>query len=489
MRHGTNEMRDFKIKTRSPAITAPVWSAVAILLAGLAGCITDDDLKIGLPADTPITPVVSEKAEDVDHRKLVKAFGGEYDNARIRSYLERLVARIVPATERPSERYRVTILNSPVVNAFALPNGRLYVTRGLLALASDDAEIAAVMAHEIAHVTLRHAAARTELELRSALVTKVVADVLLDADGSSQQQDRSRFTIASFSRSQELDADKIGVKTLSASGIDPYGATRFLKSLERSGSGSRGGTSMLSTHPSTKERIDLSQRAARQLGAPGIATNDRDGYLAAINGLVYGEDPKGGIVRGRKFIHGDMHIAFEAPPGFQLENSSKAVLGTGPSSETQFVFDVVERGTSPVEALRRTWSDGSIVPGDFRTETVNGLTIVTATASHEEWSMRLAAIDNGDAVFRLIVAGKGSGAELGRSFQSILGSMRRISDQEAANVPPLHIRIVRAAPGDSTQSMAGRMATDRGYERFLLLNGLDINQKLQPGESYKIVTE
>ena len=464
------------------------WGFIAVILAGLPGCVSDDGTALSLPETTPVAMSVEATAEDKDHAQLVKAFGGEYNDAKARNYLESVVARIVPATERPNERYRITILNSPVINAFALPNGRLYVTRGLLALASDTSEIAAVMAHEIAHVTLRHAAARTELELRSALMTRVVADVLQDSDGSTRVRDRSKVTIAGFSRAQELDADKIGVKTLATAGYDPYGATRFLKALERSGSGTRGGSDMLSTHPSTKERIDLTLRAARQLGAPGIGARDKDAYLAAINGLAYGEDPSAGIVRGRRFIHTGLHIAFEAPPGFQLENSPKAVLGTESATGMRLLFDVVESSDNLENVLRNTWSD-SIEPENFRTETVNGLATTIASATGSEWHFRLAAIRGNRATFRIIVASKSNGSELDRAFRDVLGSVRPLSEHDIATATPLHIRIVKANAGDNLQSMADKMATDKGYERFLLLNGLDSGQDVHPGDSYKIVTE
>src|SRR5918994_456090 len=148
-----------------------------------------------------------------------------------------ITGKLVAATDRPDESYRITILDSPVVNAFALPSGRLYVTRGLLALASDTSEVAAVLAHEIAHVTLRHATARSEVAARSALVSRVAADVLKDPAMSAMLQDRSRYSIASFSRGQELEADQIGVRTLASAGFDPYGAARFLTGLERAGGG------------------------------------------------------------------------------------------------------------------------------------------------------------------------------------------------------------------------------------------------------------
>ena len=129
--------------------------------------------------------------------------------------------RLVMATDRPDETFQVTILNSPVVNAFALPNGRLYVTRGLLALANDTSEVAAVLSHEIAHVTLRHASQRSELQARSDLIERVAENVLNDAEEAAVAQSQARSTLASFSRAQELEADQMGVKVLARAGLRP----------------------------------------------------------------------------------------------------------------------------------------------------------------------------------------------------------------------------------------------------------------------------
>ena len=169
-------------------------SSAAAVAAALAGC-------IGASGGPPVIPAAAprvtgaERQDGREHAQLVAAFGGEYRAPKAKALLTDIADRLVPATDRPEERYEITILDSPVINAFALPNGRLYVTRGLLALANDTAEIAAVLAHEIAHVTIRHANARTELELRSALVSRVVADVLGNPSAGATVLDRSRVTI------------------------------------------------------------------------------------------------------------------------------------------------------------------------------------------------------------------------------------------------------------------------------------------------------
>ncbi|MCI0353533.1 MAG: M48 family metalloprotease, partial [Acidobacteria bacterium] len=196
------------------------------------------------------------------------------------------------------------------VASFALPPGNLYVTRGLLALANDASELAAVMAHEIAHITARHAMQREEEEKRAAVISQA-ASAVQSKQKSQEVEARAHRTIASFSRNQELEADQIGIRAAAKAGYDPYGASRFLTALGKSaalrktlmGPYARAGKpDILATHPSTPERLAQAVYAARQIGAPGIGRTGRVPYLDAIEGMTFGDDPGEGVIRGRKFL-------------------------------------------------------------------------------------------------------------------------------------------------------------------------------------------
>jgi predicted Zn-dependent protease len=465
-------------------------SSAAAVAAALDGC-------IGASGGPPVIPAAAprvtgaERQDGREHAQLVAAFGGEYRAPKAKALLTDIADRLVPATDRPEERYEITILDSPVINAFALPNGRLYVTRGLLALANDTAEIAAVLAHEIAHVTIRHANARTELELRSALVSRVVADVLGNPSAGATVLDRSRVTMASFSRGQELEADQIGVRTLAKAGFDPYGAARFLTGLERAGGGKSKSGDMLSTHPSTPERIGLALTAARRIAAPGLGERDRARYLSAIEGLPYGQDPADGIVRGRRFLHARLGVAFEAPDGITLENTAKAVLGLSPDGSRRLLFDAVEAeaGQSLESVLQATWNE-AIETGSVETTTENGLPVAIATARGKDWVFRMAAVRVGGTVYRIVYATRALSGEMERAFRQALQSVRALSPEERAAIRPLRLQIVTAGPGDTVQSLAARMtAEDRAVERFLALNGLERSAAIKAGEQYKITAE
>ncbi|HEY8383352.1 MAG TPA: M48 family metalloprotease [Microvirga sp.] len=450
----------------------------------------------GVPLPPTAPRVVGpDSAADRDHQRLVAAFGGEVRNPAVQRLLAEVTGRLVAATDRPDESYQVTVLNSPVVNAFALPSGRLYVTRGLLALANDTAEIAGVLSHEIAHVTLRHASLRSELEARSKLLTQVTQTVLNNPTEAAVVRDRSRFSLASFSRSQELEADQAGVKVLARAGYDPFGAPRFLTALGRSGGGTDQNrpnlTDMLATHPSTGERMNLALQAARRASAPGIGESDRARYLTAIEGLPYGDDPADGLIRGRRFAHARLGVAFEAPEGFALENTAQAVLGSTLDGSRRLLFDAAETpdGQSLEEVLRTTWND-TIDPGSLESTTVNGLPVALALSRGKDWSFRLSAIRIGSTTYRLIMAVKTGSGDLESPFQRTLASVRQVNAEEARSLKPLRLQMMTAETGDTAEGFASRMAVgDRPLDRFLLLNGLDRAGPLTPGQRYKVVVE
>ncbi|MBB3017049.1 putative Zn-dependent protease [Microvirga lupini] len=472
------------IRTRRTGSSILGSLMLAALLAGCTGFGSD----VSLPANAPR---VIGPDRDRDHVRLVRAFGGEGRAPQLQQLLTDVTNRLVMATDRPDEAFQVTILNSPAVNAFALPNGRLYVTRGLLALANDTSEVAAVLSHEIAHVTLRHASQRSELQARSALIERVAENVLNDAEEAATAQNQSRSTLASFSRAQELEADQMGVRVLARAGFDPFGAPRFLTSLGRSGTSSDGQTGdRLASHPNTNDRVSRALQAARRTDLPGGGETGRLAYLTTLEGLSYGDDPADGVVKGRRFIHSRLGVAFEAPEGFSLENTSQAVLGSSSDGERRLLFDAADtpEGQSLEDVLRSTWTD-TIEAGTLSTGTVNGLPLVTALSNGKEWTFRLSAIRIGSTTYRLIMATRGNRSDLESIFQQTLNSVRQVQPEEARRIRPLKLQIVAAQRGDTAQTLAARMPIDRPLERFLLLNGLDRNAPLKAGERYKIVVE
>lgn len=457
---------------------------------------TAPELAVPLP---PKRGVLSDNPVSPEHKRMTAMFDGEYKYPATEHYLNEILARLAATGEPGSVPYRVTILNSPIVNAFALPPANLYVTRGLLALANDASEAAAVMAHEIAHITARHALQREEQEKRAEVISKA-ASVVQSKDKGKEVEASAQRTIASFSRQQELDADQIGIKVIARAGYDPYGASRFLIALDRSsairasllGQNSGNETDLLATHPSTPERIAQAINAARQIGAPGIGVTERNSYLAAINGMMFGDDPAEGAIRGRIFIHPRLGFAFRAPEGFVLENSSQAVLGVAAGGNEVLRLDSVKLASNvTLESYLETgWIDGLIANSVVSVQ-VNGMPALLANAHAGEWSFLIAVIRfDENEVHRLIFATRTLTDEAVGRYRESIDSFHHTTAGEINAVHPLQLAIVIAKPEDTADTLALKMAMpEHALDFFLLINGLDQGAQLQKGEHYKIVIE
>jgi predicted Zn-dependent protease len=475
-------------------------AALALLAFALCGCASyvNNYRAVSLPE-------VPKQAETLapnqrEHQRILATYGGVYNDARLEALSTRVVEQLVARSERPDLKYKVTVLNSPSVNAFALPNGQLYVTRGLLALASDNAELASVLSHEMAHVIARHAAIREDQAKQAALISRVATDVFNDPQMSAMTLARSKLQLAGFSRSQELEADGIGVGIASRAGYDPHGAVRFLTAMGRnaamrSSNGSASGDArmldFLSSHPSTPERVRNAQANARQYAAPGAGNRDKGAYLAAIDGLPYGEDPSEGFVRGRRFLHPKLGFTFTAPDGFTLDNTAQAVLGVKDGGGQALRLDVVRipAEQSLAEYLTSGWID-NVDPASVQDLTISGFPAATAVAHGEQWNFRLFAIRFGSESYRFIFATKSRLADADRSFRESIESFRRLTVAEMSAAKPFRLKVVTVAPGDTIERLAGHMAiVDKPLERFLIINGLEAGEALRPGDKVKVVVE
>ncbi len=490
-----------KSRSRSYRGVSKATAVAATLLAGCAGIEPRDSMPLNTPAQVPPSRASGSGAEtSPEHRQMIALYDGEYEYRSAEIYLNDILVKLAEADERASEPYKVTILNSPAINAFALPPANLYVTRGLLALANDASEVAAVMAHEIAHIIARHALQREEEEKRAAVISQA-ASVIQSKQKGEEVSARALRTFASFSRNQELEADQIGIRVAAKAGYDPFGAARFLVSLGRSASlrntlmgpyAAAGKPDILATHPSTPERVAQAINAARQIGAPGIGTNDRASYLAAIAGMSFGDDPAEGAIRGRKFLHGRLGFAFVAPENFTLENASQAVLGIkGGGDEALRLDSVTVPPSTPLAAyIASGWIDGLIEPSITALE-INGMQAAVANASAGEWQFRVAVIRfDEDRVYRLIFAAHALTSEVKERYQASIQSFHRVLPEEVRGMRPMRLAITVAKPGDTSEKLAGRMAVpSRALDYFLLINGLARGEALRISERYKIVVE
>ncbi|WP_354142497.1 M48 family metalloprotease [Bradyrhizobium sp. NP1] len=486
------------------AAPARYWAAPALLCLGLAlaGCGDMSRFQTAAaPVAAPVKPnrtVVQTPAAEREHERILASYGGAYDDPRLEALITKTVDRLVAASDRPDQAYKVTILNSGAVNAFALPTGQLYVTRGLIALASDTSELSSVLSHEMAHVLAKHASIREDQARQAAIVAKVVTDMSNDPDLTAFALAKSKLTMASFSRTQEFEADDIGVGISARAHFDPYGASRFLNAMERNAELKAGKTSLdprvqdfLSSHPATPERVQRAQSTARQYTSPEGGERDREDYLGAIDNIVYGEDPSEGFVRGRRFLHPKLGFTFQAPETFTLDNTAQAVIGVRDGGSQAMRFDVVRvpAEQSLGDYLNSGWMEG-VDKSSTEDITINGFPAASAVAHGDQWQFKVYALRFGSDVYRFIFAARQKTTESDRNARETVSSFRRLTLEEIQAARPLRIKVITVQPGDTVESLSHRMAgVDHPTERFRVLNGLDPRAQVKVRDRVKIVVD
>ncbi|EQB12547.1 peptidase M48, Ste24p [Sphingobium quisquiliarum P25] len=441
------------------------------------------------------------------HPQLLNEFGGAYAAPQAK-YVETVGRRVAVQSGLSDAQsdFTVTLLNSPVNNAFAIPGGYVYVTRQLMALMNDEAELAGVLGHEVGHVAAQHGQRRQQTAQRNAIggtLLQVLTGALLGDSALAGLVQRgigtgSQLLTLKFSRSQEYEADDLGIRYLASGGYDPRALSTMLASLAAQSSldarltgNARSVPEWASTHPDPGSRVD---RAARNAVRAGTSTaRNRDAFLSALDGVLYGDDPKQGVIDGTRFRHPDLRLSFVAPSGFGMENSTDAVSITGSGGQAQF-------GAAPysgnldayVESVfAKLGGSGSVPEGEVRRTTVNGLPAAWRTVRARTQSSQVDAtvfaydFGGGKAYHFLLLtpAGQGIGP-----FTPMVQSVQRLSAQDAAAIKPRRVSVVTVKAGDTVQSLSRRMAyPDYQLERFLTINALTAQSVLKAGQKVKIV--
>jgi len=471
---------------------------------------------VGLAGSGPARAQFVSEADEArigaeEHSKMVRQFGGAYeDEKQTGFYVARLGARIVQNSERAGRSFIFTLLDSRDVNAFALPGGYVYVTRGILALMNTEAELAGVLGHEVGHVVARHTAQRINRAVTTNLVTGVLGGLLGAALGVPEVAQLGQLVgaglLAQYSQDQEFEADELGVRYMSKAGYNPLAQADLLSSLSRESELARavaGNTGrdpledFFASHPNTLERVQRAIAEAKEAGAGGGADYGREAFLAQIDGMVFGDSAEHGFIRGRIFAHPKLRFSFAAPGGFRLLNRADAVLARGPG-EALIKLDHAPRSASgdPMIYLTREWAAQANLQS-LRHFEANGL--AGATGITRIQNQQLGTRDARLAVLRLapgqlyrflFVTPAGQLARFDRGFEATLLSFRALGSAEAAALKPLRVRVVTVRPGDTIDSLGRRMAVeDYPVERFRVLNALDGDAGLRAGDKVKLVGE
>jgi predicted Zn-dependent protease len=425
---------------------------------------------------------------------------GSYDDLALQDYVSSVGQKLAMNSERPGLPWHFTVADVPAVNAFALPGGYIYITRGILPFLDDESQLAGVLGHEIGHVTARHAASQYSKSVLSQV--GLIAAAVAAPGGQAIAQGGSvglGALLLKNSRDDEAQADGLGVRYASRAGWDPAGIPRMLTTLGRieETSDSKGVPNWLETHPQPEDRVQRVQAAVRDAEAGARKfTTDHDAYQQRMKGLVWGDSPEQGIVRGSSFLHKGLRITFEFPAGWPIQNGQTQVAAKQPGGPSLMVLEQVRRaqGRTIEDIAIVTMQNAGFRQVDGGPATINGLTAYLGTYAGASQSLgrvqvRAVFIRNNQSVY--LVAGMApveAYPGVSSTFTKSLESFRAMSAAEAERLQPNRVDLYTVREGDTWQSIAERQS--KGIVKattLAIMNGHPVNDQPPPGERLKIV--
>ena len=483
---------------------------LALLLSAVtvSGCTTNR-----ATGEQSFTAFMSEQDEKrvgaEEHPKMLEAFGGGYDDRALQQYVDAIGRKLVAQSETPNAHFQFIVLNDDTVNAFALPGGYVYVSRGLVTLCEDEAELAGVIGHEIGHVTARHSAQRYSSAVATNLgltAVGIIGSVFGAPSGVGNLISfGAQAALQSYSRTQEMEADRLGARYMSRAGYDPHALTDFFAKLDRQNGieaeiagRPKDNHNILATHPRTADRINQARELA-ETQTPPNAVRQRGAFLAQVDGVLFGKDPKEGFLKGDTFIHPDLGFRFEFPPGFKVANGKTNVVGED-GKGTTIVFDMESPKVATgmpnlVDYIRRHWGPKiGIQSNNIESLTINGLDAATGTAQVDTnkgvRDLRLLAIRGGrEGLFRFVFLTEPSVTSgMSVPLRKTTYSFRLLNPGEGDDIKPPHIRLRTVMPGDKPETIAAQMPLGKYNDAwFRTLNLNVLSDGLAAGEKVKIV--
>jgi len=458
----------------------------------------------------------SEMAEGAKAHPQILAEFGEYKDPELQAYVNEVGQRLAKASHRPELDWHFTVLDSPDVNAFALPGGYVYVTRGIMAYMHSEADLAGVIGHEIGHVTARHGSQRATRQQTAGLGVMVatILGAVLESQGlrgaanaaSQASQGVAAGYVAKYSRSQESQADKLGAEYLTRLNYDPHNMVDVIKVLEsqerfaadRARAEGRtpreGGAGWLASHPSNEQRLREITEIANQYKAQASYVDEgHDRYLQAMDGVTFGESPEQGVTRGQNFYHEALDIALTAPPGWRIQNSPEALALVNGEGNAGLIVQAVppKAGNSHEEIIRNAVKP---VSGKIERRTFNGLpathfsgTVKNAQGQSQAVELTIATGPS-NRNYAFIYAAKDRQAleRAYRQIQEAEASFRPLTAAEREAARPWTLKTV-PLPNGGFAELARQSPLKNAEQQLRLLNGVYGGGDVQPGQLVKVV--
>jgi predicted Zn-dependent protease len=422
---------------------------------------------------------------------------GIYDDPALNAYIESVGKSLAPHTHRKNLVYHFSVLDTPVVNAFAVPGGYVYLTRGILALMGSEAEMAVVLGHELGHVNARHSVRRMS-EMMLAQVGLAVGSAVSEtfAKISGLAGVGMQLLFLKYSRDDEYQADSLGVEYSRKAAYNPGDMIGFFGSLEKLGdlSGGRSLPGFLSTHPLTKDRI----AKARTMLLPtdqALARKDTS-YLQKLSGLVYGDDPRQGFVEGQAFYHPEMTFMFSIPNGWAVQNTPAQVVLVSKDEKAALLLQAEKNSDSlPDYARKKAASiEGGRLLGEDRLS-ISGFTSYhqlydIPQQSGDSLRLRLSLIRKGQFVYSFSAFSASQNfSRYDSEFRQTAQSFAELRDQKYLRRQPLRLRLVQADGQQTLQDIFGRAGMKKeSWPSFAIMNGMELGAAPPAGRLVKIIS-
>ena len=428
-----------------------------------------------------------------EHPKIIKQFGGIYQNDTLQNYIESLGKFLVSTSESPNLKFTFTILNSPIVNAFALPGGYIYLTRGLIYLCQNEAQLAGVIAHEIGHVTGRHSAKRYTKAIGTNLLGNLLNTIIKNPILQNLTNTTSSLYLLSYSRDHEYEADNLATRYMIRAGFDPYEMANFLKQMERFSKlqkkivGDKKKISeLLLTHPNSSKRVEEVINSVDDSFSykPIIG---REVFLKKIDGMLYGEKPEEGFFYKNKFIHKPLDFSFDFDESFFFINNPNFLMGLAENNAKIF-FDVDDNTNQDDLEYFTKWgktSKNKIL--DYNIKTINNFIISKCTIKKSDKMISLAIIKDDKKLYRFsIITEKKYFNNYKNQFINMVDSFEKIStNPNLINIEPPKIRILKnSAKEGFIEEVIRKSSLQKKFSEdiFVTINGinnLEANQKIK----------
>jgi predicted Zn-dependent protease len=469
--------------------------AVAGVLA--AGCAVNP-----VSGHPELTLVSAEQEKEIgaEEAKKVELQMGLADTASFTPYLESLGKRLAEQSPRQDVAYQFHVADMVEPNAFALPGGYVYVSRGLLALANSEDELAGVVGHEIGHVAARHTVQRISRQGPFAIVfgivsglTGLVSETVGNIIGGVGEFAQS-LVFAPYSRSQETEADRIGQEMAARAGYDPAALASFLATLEREvelHQKEPRKPSFFDSHPATPDRVEKTTAHAKELkgAAKAPISASRDAFLARLDGVVVGQRAANGIFEGPRFLHPDLNFFVQFPDKWSHDNSPQKIVSAASDGETAVVVGAVAKGNDPMEGAREV---GKVLKADLVSKTtkfsVGELPAARVRVPAEGGlDLEIIWIAHGGTIFQLVGVAPGRKFDTVKPvFDSVVNSFRPLTSAERSGVKEKRLRLVKAQAGESPEALAGRTHAAWKANELAVVNGLTPGKTFAEGQVVKI---